>query len=122
MGRRKVLTILLLWAACVAPGAGLPAAETAEGITSGGGKSLIGKFTLGNGLTVVFRENHSSPVVRITSYNVCYTKLLRSVLLVVEEGKTKSDELKHAASLLKDINVLGTVFNKSTDHKISFQD
>lgn len=42
------------------------------------------------------------------------------VLLVVEEGKTKSDELKHAASLLKDINVLGTVFNKSTDHKIPF--
>lgn len=42
------------------------------------------------------------------------------VLLVVEEGKTKNDELKHAASLLKDINVLGTVFNKSTDHKIPF--
>ncbi|MGA7105266.1 MAG: pitrilysin family protein [Candidatus Deferrimicrobiaceae bacterium] len=65
MGRRKVLAILLLWAACVAPGAGLPAAETAEGKTSGGGESLIGKFTLGNGLTVVFRENHSSPVVAV---------------------------------------------------------
>ncbi|MCQ8106397.1 CpsD/CapB family tyrosine-protein kinase [Methylomonas sp. SURF-2] len=44
------------------------------------------------------------------------------VLLVVEEGKTKTDELKHAASLLKDTNVLGTVFNKSTDHKIPFKD
>ncbi|AEG00992.1 CpsD/CapB family tyrosine-protein kinase [Methylomonas methanica] len=51
-----------------------------------------------------------------------FSPYVDSVLLVVEEGKTKSDELKHAASLLKDINVLGTVFNKSTDHKISFQD
>lgn len=42
------------------------------------------------------------------------------VLLVIEEGRTKSDELKHAADLLKDINVLGTVFNKSTDNKIPF--
>lgn len=44
------------------------------------------------------------------------------VLLVVEEGRTKSDELKHAATLLKDINVLGTVFNKATDNKISFEE
>lgn len=42
------------------------------------------------------------------------------VLLVVEEGRTKTDELKHASTLLKDINVLGTVFNKSTDNKIPF--
>lgn len=51
-----------------------------------------------------------------------FSPYVDSVLLVVEEGKTKSDELKHAATLLKDINVLGTVFNKSTDHKIPFQD
>jgi len=42
------------------------------------------------------------------------------VLLVIEEGRTKSDELKHTVDLLKDINVLGTVFNKSTDNKIPF--
>ncbi|WKJ89042.1 CpsD/CapB family tyrosine-protein kinase [Methylomonas montana] len=42
------------------------------------------------------------------------------VLLVIDEGHTKTDELKHAASLLKDVNVLGTVFNKATDNKISF--
>jgi len=44
------------------------------------------------------------------------------VLLVIEEGRTKTDELKNAASLLKDINVLGTVFNKTTDNAIRFQD
>lgn len=42
------------------------------------------------------------------------------VLLVIEEGHTKTDELKHAAELLKDTNVLGTVFNKATDNKIRF--
>jgi protein-tyrosine kinase len=44
------------------------------------------------------------------------------VLIVVEEGRTKTDELRHAATLLKDINVLGTVFNKSTDHTIPFNE
>ncbi len=43
------------------------------------------------------------------------------VLLVVEEGHTKTDELKHAATLLKDINVLGTVLNKASDNKIKYQ-
>jgi len=40
------------------------------------------------------------------------------LLLVVDEGETKTNELKEAALLLKDCNLLGTVFNKSTDHKI----
>lgn len=44
------------------------------------------------------------------------------VLLVIEEGRTKIDELKHASELLKGINVLGTVFNKATDNKIRFTD
>jgi len=43
------------------------------------------------------------------------------VLLVVEEGKTKTEELKHASVLLKDCNILGTVFNKATDKKIPFE-
>jgi protein-tyrosine kinase len=43
------------------------------------------------------------------------------VLLVVDEGHTKTDELKHAASLLKDINVLGTVLNKASNNKIKYQ-
>lgn len=42
------------------------------------------------------------------------------VLLVVEEGHTKTDELKRAATLLKEVNVLGTVFNKASDNKIKY--
>ena len=44
-----------------------------------------------------------------------------AVLLVVDEGHTKTDELKKAASLLKDINVLGTVLNKASHKKIKYQ-
>jgi protein-tyrosine kinase len=43
------------------------------------------------------------------------------VLLVVDEGHTKIEELEHAASLLKEINVLGTVLNKASDNKIKYQ-
>lgn len=42
------------------------------------------------------------------------------VLLVVDEGHTKTDELKHAATLLKDVKVLGSVLNKATDNKIKY--
>ncbi len=43
------------------------------------------------------------------------------VLLVVDEGRTKTDELKRAATLLKDINVLGTILNKASNNKIKYQ-
>ncbi len=49
-----------------------------------------------------------------------FSPYVDSVLLVVEEGQTKTDELKYAASLLKDVNLLGTVLNKATDHKIKY--
>ncbi len=42
------------------------------------------------------------------------------VLLVIDEGHTKTEELKQAALLLKDSQVLGTVFNKATDNKIRY--
>jgi capsular exopolysaccharide synthesis family protein len=42
------------------------------------------------------------------------------VLLVVDEGHTKTEELKHAATLLKEISVLGTVLNKASDNKIKY--
>ncbi len=64
-GRRIVFAVFLVWAAAVALGAAPPAAGTAEENTTGGKAELIGKFMLGNGLTVVTRENHSSPVVAV---------------------------------------------------------
>jgi capsular exopolysaccharide synthesis family protein len=51
-----------------------------------------------------------------------FSPYVDAVLLVIDDGQTKTDELKHAAVLLKDINLLGTVFNKATDEKISYAD
>ena len=42
-------------------------------------------------------------------------------LLVVDEGHTKTDDLKKSATLLKDINVLGTILNKASHNKIQYQ-
>lgn len=50
-----------------------------------------------------------------------FSPYVDSVLLVVEEGGTKVDELKQAAELVKDTNILGSVFNKATDKKIQYE-
>lgn len=42
------------------------------------------------------------------------------VLLVIEEGNTKKEDLKHAARLLKDVKLIGTVYNKSNEKKIKY--
>ncbi|HEU5361606.1 MAG TPA: pitrilysin family protein, partial [Candidatus Deferrimicrobiaceae bacterium] len=63
--RGKILAVGFGWAAAVLLGAAASGAETAGGTTAAGGGKLIEKFTLGNGLTVVLRENHSSPVVAV---------------------------------------------------------
>jgi protein-tyrosine kinase len=50
-----------------------------------------------------------------------FSPYVDAVLLVVDEGKTKIDDLKRVAHLLKDANLLGTVFNKSTDKRIRLE-
>jgi exopolysaccharide/PEP-CTERM locus tyrosine autokinase len=49
-----------------------------------------------------------------------FSPFVDSVLLVIEEGHTKTDELKQAVELLKDVNILGSVFNKATDKEIKY--
>lgn len=50
-----------------------------------------------------------------------FSPYVDSVLLVIEEGHTKNEELSLAANLLKDVHILGTVFNKSLEKKIRYQ-
>jgi len=49
-----------------------------------------------------------------------FSPYVDGVLLVVEEGKTQTDDLKHAADLLKETKLLGTVYNKSNTKKIKY--
>src|SRR4030066_205044 len=64
-GNRTILAILCVWAACGVWGAAPPDAGAADGNPAAEGAKLVETFTLGNGLTVVIRENHSSPVVAV---------------------------------------------------------
>ncbi len=51
-----------------------------------------------------------------------FSPYVDSVLLVVDQGKTQVEELKLAARLLKNVEILGTIFNKTIDNKIPFND
>lgn len=61
------------------------------------------------------------PPLLAQSDTLGFSPYVDCVLLVVDEGHTKTDELKRAASLLKELNVLGTVLNKASDNKIKYQ-
>lgn len=53
------------------------------------------------------------PPVLVGDDVVAISQSLDALLLVVEDGKTPSNELSSAAELLKDVNILGVVLNKS---------
>src|SRR3990170_5132791 len=96
MGHRTILAILFAWAACGGAGVARAAAfGDADGKTAAGGAKLIGKFTLGNGLTVVIRENHSSPVVAVQVW-------------VKAGGATEPDERAGMSHILEHMAFKGT--------------
>lgn len=53
------------------------------------------------------------PPILVGDDVVALSQHLDAVLMVVEDGKTQSDELQHATDLLQDVNVLGVVLNKA---------
>lgn len=56
---------------------------------------------------------YDMPPLLLTDDVLAFIKNVNTVLLVVEEGKTRADELTHAMNMLRDVPVLGTVLNKS---------
>jgi protein-tyrosine kinase len=68
--------------------------------------------------TIVF----DMPAILAQDDTLGFAPYVDSVLLVVEQGKTKTAELQHAALLLNNAQkLLGTVLNKSMEQKIGFQ-
>lgn len=53
------------------------------------------------------------PPVLITDDALAFSPYVDAMLLVVEDGKTKKNELRKAVGLLKSSNILGVVVNKS---------
>ena len=44
---------------------------------------------------------------------LAFSPYIDAVLLVIEEGKTSSDELAQSLEILQPVNIIGTVLNKS---------
>lgn len=55
------------------------------------------------------------PPVLATDDVLVLAPSIDAILLVIEEGETKSDDIKRTAELLKDVNLLGSVLNKSEE-------
>lgn len=55
------------------------------------------------------------PPVLVSDDVVALSPLLDALLLVVQDGKTRSDELVRVAELLEDTTLLGTVLNKASE-------
>ena len=55
------------------------------------------------------------PPVLVGDDVVAFAPHLDATIVVVEEGKTQAADLKRAMDLLHDVNVIGTVLNKSQD-------
>jgi len=55
------------------------------------------------------------PPILVGDDVVAFSQNLDALLLVVEDGKTQSDELLRATDLLQDVNLLGVVLNKATE-------
>jgi len=55
------------------------------------------------------------PPVLVSDDVLAFSPYVDAMLLVIEDGQTRKDELHHTMELMSDINILGTVLNKSKD-------
>lgn len=94
----------------------IPCAKSIEGTSEllGGPKmaDLISSMKNNKGSQIAVFD---LPPILVGDDAVTLTSQLDAVLLVVEDGVTQSDELMSAMELLADVNVIGSVLNKSTD-------
>lgn len=57
------------------------------------------------------------PPILVGDDVVALSQNLDAILIVVEDGKTQSDELVRATDLIQDVNVIGVVLNKAATEK-----
>ena len=56
------------------------------------------------------------PPVLVGDDVVAFAPQLDAILLVIEDGKTNSDDLAHTLELLSHSELIGTVLNRSDEH------
>jgi Mrp family chromosome partitioning ATPase len=72
---------------------------------------LVHRLKDGRGRIVVF----DLPPLLVTDDLLAFSPFVDAVLLVVSQGITKRDDLLAAKEMLGDINVVGTILNRSTE-------
>lgn len=111
----------------VLPGIDRLAILTSRRVEHGSSELLTGKKMIN--LVKRMKESDPStivifdlPPVLVGDDAVAFSSCLDAVLLVVEDGKTQSDELKKSVELLDGINILGTVLNKAQESESYMKD
>lgn len=117
--------IALLGAAvCVAAGFGPLPALAEQGKTIGKGAGVIEKFRLPNGLTVVIRENHSSPVVAVQAWVKAGSRTEPSARSgmshILEHMAFKGTKRRGPGEIAREVEGLGGEINAYTsfDHTV----
>jgi capsular exopolysaccharide synthesis family protein len=83
-----------------------------ELLTSNKMSALIDDLQRGSRPSVIVVD---LPPILVGDDVVAVAPLLDCMLIVIEEGKTEIEDLRRAAELIKDFNILGTVLNKSAE-------
>lgn len=91
-----------------------------------GGKALVNSSEMLNSPKMVrlveeLKTRYSSRIILFdlppllsAADALAFTPYVDAALLVIEDGKTQAEDVKHAVSLLQGTNFIGTVLNKST--------
>lgn len=89
-----------------------PFANSSELLTSPQMHALVHQLRQGEGRIVVF----DLPPLLAADDVIAFSPLVDGLLLVLAQGTTRQDDLLAAKELLQDINVVGTVLNRSTEN------
>ena len=88
-----------------------PYSNASEMVTSPEMRRLVGNLKAGKGRIVVF----DTPPLLVTDDVLAFSPLVNGLLLVACQGVTKRDDLLAAKELMKDLNLVGTVLNRSSE-------
>lgn len=89
-----------------------PFSNSSELLTSPQMHSLVAQLRQGDGRIVVF----DLPPLLATDDMLAFSPLVDALLLVLAQGTTKQADLISAKELLQDLNVVGTVLNRSSEN------
>lgn len=86
--------------------------DSSELLTSPQMHSLVAQLRQGEGRIVVF----DLPPLLVTDDMLAFSPFIDAILLVLSQGTTKQADLLTAKELLQDVNIVGTVLNRSSEN------